>query len=185
MEMGLWAGDSLRIWREYFPNARIVGVDITLKRLEGDFPGIDILEGDIMDVNFLQDLIEKYAPFDVVVDDASHFSEQHIYVLGCLWPHIKLGGYYFIEDIGIPHNKMTREFFKRPVIDDLSECKMVQTNTVPNPRDGTISMIGILQKGDTDAIQKSEAEKMDARQRTRDGGEVGEGSKEKETQETA
>ena len=58
------------MWRDYFPNAEIVVVDINAKAVSG--PRLRFEQGDQSDPVFLQALIEKYGPFDIVIDDGSH-----------------------------------------------------------------------------------------------------------------
>ncbi|WP_120501253.1 hypothetical protein [Roseovarius sp. EL26] len=89
---------SLRVWRDYFPNAQIVGVDIRKisKNFEGDRIAIEI--GDASDPKFLTAVYEKYKPH-VVIDDASHFWSHQIIGLRTLLPLLPPGGIYFIEDL--------------------------------------------------------------------------------------
>ena len=63
-------GDSLRIWRDYFINANICGIDINKKNFT--INDTEILIGDQSDYKFLQLLIDKYKNFDIIIDDGSH-----------------------------------------------------------------------------------------------------------------
>ena len=89
---------SLRVWRDYFPNAQIVGVDIRKisKNFEGDRIAIEI--GDASDPSFLTAVFDKYKPH-VIIDDASHFWSHQIIGLRTLLPLLPPGGIYFIEDL--------------------------------------------------------------------------------------
>ena len=97
LEIGVENGDSLRIWREYFPNANICGIDIAKK----DFiiKNTDILMGDQSDPKFLKLLIDKYKNFDIVIDDGSHQSKHIIESFKYLFPHLNFNGLYVIEDL--------------------------------------------------------------------------------------
>jgi hypothetical protein len=53
-------GQSLRMWRDYFPNAEIVGIDIHAKAVSG--PRLRFEQGDQSDPVFLRALIENYRP---------------------------------------------------------------------------------------------------------------------------
>ena len=75
LEIGIENGDSLRIWREYFPNANICGIDIVKKDFK--IENTDILMGDQSDPKFLKLLIDKYKNFDIIIDDGSH-QAKHI-----------------------------------------------------------------------------------------------------------
>jgi hypothetical protein len=91
-------GASLRMWKEYFPRARIIGVDIYDKSSLAE-DRIEIERGDQSDPEFLSALAAKYGPFDVIVDDGSHVCEHVIASFNALFPHLKLDGIYAIEDL--------------------------------------------------------------------------------------
>ena len=97
LEIGVENGDSLRIWREYFPNANICGIDIAKKNFI--IKNTDILMGDQSDPKFLQLLIDKYKNFDIVIDDGSHQSKHIIESFKYLFPHLNFNGLYVIEDL--------------------------------------------------------------------------------------
>jgi hypothetical protein len=93
VEIGVLNGDSLRLWASEFPTALVVGVDIA------DRP--DDLENRYF---WLQ--CDQTAPelgglcqcADVIVDDASHVGELTLRTWRNIWPHMKSGARYFIED---------------------------------------------------------------------------------------
>ena len=97
LEIGVENGDSLRIWREYFPNANICGIDIAKKNFI--IKNTDILMGDQSDPKFLKLLIDKYKNFDIVIDDGSHQSKHIIESFKYLFPHLNFNGLYVIEDL--------------------------------------------------------------------------------------
>lgn len=91
-------GGSLRVWRDYFPNAIIHGVDIEEDcRIEEDriktfiFPSMNLKECK----NYLFDF--KY---DIIIDDGDHSAISQLITFKNLAPLLKKGGMYFIEDIG-------------------------------------------------------------------------------------
>jgi hypothetical protein len=90
-------GQSLRMWSDYFPNAEIVGVDIHPKAVAG--ARIRFEQGDQSDPVFLRALIEKYRPFDIVIDDGSHVGRHIIASFTALWDAVSPGGVYVIEDL--------------------------------------------------------------------------------------
>lgn len=77
-EIGIQNGNSLNLWRELFPEAQIVGLDIQPCR--GKTPtGCIIYQGGQQDIPLLKKIAAEHGPFDVVIDDASHqFSDQKI-----------------------------------------------------------------------------------------------------------
>jgi cephalosporin hydroxylase len=95
-------GQSLRMWRRYFPNATIVGIDIHHKNVAG--PRICFEQGSQSDKAFLRGLVKRYAPFDVVIDDGSHLGRDIATSFDVLWPAVKPGGFYVIEDIDVSYH---------------------------------------------------------------------------------
>ena len=97
LEIGVDNGDSLRIWREYFINANICGIDIDKKNFT--INDTEILIGDQSDYKFLQLLIDKYKNFDIIIDDGSHKSKHIIASFKFLFPYLNNSGMYVIEDL--------------------------------------------------------------------------------------
>lgn len=101
-------GGSLRMWSEYFENSRIVGVDLNEKEL--DLPdNVVFCQGSQTDISFLVKLVRRYGPFDIVIDDASHITENTIITFNALWDHTKL--FYIIEDLHMKKAAGTEEYF--------------------------------------------------------------------------
>lgn len=107
LELGVFRGSSLSMWREWLPNAVIVGVDNWSfpARMPAVVPGANVESADCTDATRMLEICEKYAPFDVIVDDASHRKIDQRLSLGILWPHLNPGGYYIIEDIPCGENR--------------------------------------------------------------------------------
>jgi hypothetical protein len=92
-------GQSLRMWRDYFPNAEIVGVDINEKDVRAT--RIHFERGDQSDSAFLQEVARKYGPFDVVIDDGSHIGRHIQASFAALWGAVTPTGIYAIEDLPV------------------------------------------------------------------------------------
>jgi hypothetical protein len=97
LEIGVENGDSLRIWRDYFSNANICGLDIVKKNFT--INNVEILCGDQSDHKFLDFVIEKYKKFDIIIDDGCHVSNYIINTFGYLFDYLSDGGLYVIEDL--------------------------------------------------------------------------------------
>ena len=97
LEIGVLKGASLRMWRDYFPNAQIWGLDIDPKA-ELTENRIHFVLGNQTDPS----TIAQIAPgqeFDLIVDDGSHLIEHMLSSHKLLWPRLKPGGLYVIEDL--------------------------------------------------------------------------------------
>jgi predicted O-methyltransferase YrrM len=99
LELGVFKGASLRMWREYFPRGHIVGCDLHPDRRDyaGDRIAIEI--GDCGSAAFLEKVAASHGPFDLVVDDASHIWRHQQIAFDTLFPHLKRRGLFIIEDI--------------------------------------------------------------------------------------
>ena len=103
LEIGVRKGGSLQLWRDYFPRATIVGIDLRLP--ENFAPGerIQLFEGNQADTTFLSEVAIRTAPegFNIIIDDASHIGELTRRAFWHLFDHhLKPGGLYAIEDWG-------------------------------------------------------------------------------------
>src|SRR3990167_166725 len=99
LEIGVAWGGSLFTWQKYFPNSQITGIDNNpdCKKFEED--NIKVCIGDQADVNFLKEVNEKTGPYNIVIDDGGHMMNQQITSFKTLFPLLKDGGYYVIEDL--------------------------------------------------------------------------------------
>jgi hypothetical protein len=98
LEIGLLNGSSLLAWRAYFPRASIVGIDILLKP-EMARGRVRVYQGDQGSAADLDRVCANEAPFDIVIDDGSHLSRHQLFSFYHLFPHLKDGGIYVIEDV--------------------------------------------------------------------------------------
>jgi tetratricopeptide (TPR) repeat protein len=90
-------GESLAMWRDYFPHGRIVGIDIVAKRLDLG-PRVTTRQGSMSDPAFIAALGAEFGPFDIIIDDGSHISRDTIRFLDIAFPLLVDGGYFAIED---------------------------------------------------------------------------------------
>ena len=90
-------GNSLRMWKRYFKQGSITGIDLYDKSaLQED--RIHIVKGDQCDALFLQEVTRTYGPFDIIIDDGSHVQSHIIASFEALFPLLPSGGIYVIED---------------------------------------------------------------------------------------
>ncbi len=99
LELGVLYGNSLRLWRDYFPNAHITGLDCNPLCKSYEEPRISIVTGDQADPEVIA-AATQHGPFDLIIDDASHLHPLTIASWDLLWPHVIPGGWYAIEDLG-------------------------------------------------------------------------------------
>jgi preprotein translocase subunit SecB len=114
-------GGSLYLWSEYFgKGTRVCGIDILNECMIYADPsiGISVEIGSQADIAFLDRVIKKHGPFDIIIDDGSHI-DQHIEAsFYKLFPYLRQEGFYIVEDIndhvksGNSFNSEARFFFK-------------------------------------------------------------------------
>jgi Macrocin-O-methyltransferase (TylF) len=95
-------GGSLRMWRDYCPNAQIVGCDILDSVLFNDerITTFQTDQSNVESLNQLIDNIRKIQPYaDVILDDGSHVEEHMVTSFRTLWSLVKPNGFYIIEDV--------------------------------------------------------------------------------------
>jgi len=98
LEIGVFKGDSLRLWQAYLPASRISGIDVDR---HPDASGLRVFVGDQKDLGFLASVVEQAGLFDVIIDDGSHVMADQIATLRYLFRHgLRPGGAYVIEDLG-------------------------------------------------------------------------------------
>lgn len=99
-------GASLKMWRDFFPNANIFGADISQDALFEDTRIKTYLcdERDQKDVARLIKTIGN--DIDLVIDDASHHVDDQISLAKNLLPLLKKDVIYIIEDVGHSRNIM-------------------------------------------------------------------------------
>lgn len=101
LEIGVAKGASLKMWRGYFSNSTIVGVDIQeeCQILEDINDRIFVRIGSQEDVNFLNKIIQEFGKFDIIIDDGSHVTSHMINSFNYLFLNgLEKNGLYFVED---------------------------------------------------------------------------------------
>ena len=98
LELGIDQGGSLELWLSLFPDGVVVGVDHN--------PDVVVPKGTYscimaQDNPKLPEALQEWAPFNLIVDDASHQAGPTLRSLRLLWPLVIPGGWYVIEDWGV------------------------------------------------------------------------------------
>jgi hypothetical protein len=93
-------GASMRMWYDYFQNARIYGIDIN----ECSYLDNDRCKTFVADQGKVEDLdafmnATGGIEFDAIIDDGSHRPDHQQISLGYFFRKLKSGGLYFIEDL--------------------------------------------------------------------------------------
>lgn len=99
LEIGVALGQSLRMWADYFPNAIIHGADIepSFCSCESYSSRIKFHVVDQGNEDQLKTL-GQFAPFDLIIDDGNHWWHEQILSFNILFPFVRSGGIYIVED---------------------------------------------------------------------------------------
>lgn len=126
-------GASLFVWREYFPNAHIYGVDIDSRFVFNDQDRIHTACCDAYDPSALSRALSAFGniPFDFIVDDAVHDPLPQIQLMNQLGDHLVPDGRYFMEDVcpyKVPNGDLDRHFY-----DHIRGFSEVAAGSTPKP----------------------------------------------------
>jgi hypothetical protein len=101
LEIGVYSGGSLRMWRDYFGSqAHVYGVDIEPECRQHTDERIDVVIGDQSDPAFWAESLAALPELDVVIDDGGHEPQHQIPTFEAVLGHIRRGGTYICEDLG-------------------------------------------------------------------------------------
>ncbi len=107
LEIGVFDGGSHKMWQSFFPNGMIYGLDVDEACKQYEDERIKIFVGDQTDTAFLCDMMKEIAEVDIIVDDGGHTMNQQITSFKTLFPFLRPGGTYVIEDL---HTSYVRNY---------------------------------------------------------------------------
>ncbi|MFZ1814410.1 MAG: class I SAM-dependent methyltransferase [Rhizobiaceae bacterium] len=101
LEIGVFKGGSLELWNSYFhPDSMIMGIDINPDCAAFDNNPCQVRIGSQADPAFLDLCIQEFPDgIDIILDDGSHKSHHVIASFSHLFPKLKDGGIYVVEDL--------------------------------------------------------------------------------------
>jgi hypothetical protein len=147
MGIGAQPGASLRVWREYFPNALIYGADIDSQIMFSE-DRISTFLVDQLDEKSIQNAVSGFYPgtFDLIVDDGLHTFKANTTFFKNSIHLLSERGVYIIEDVTPANLKklltLRNEFFSfdfSPVtfhesnqMHELNSILMITRKSAPN-----------------------------------------------------
>lgn len=121
------SGASLRIWKDYFPNALIVGADID-KSILFQEERIKTYYVDQLSTDSIDELWQSIGggDFDIMIDDGLHTVEAAINLFACSIDFLKNNGTYIIEDVTMHRlSGLMKYFHTKPFKTALFSAKRV------------------------------------------------------------
>jgi hypothetical protein len=104
IEIGVNNGGSILMWRDYFQNSKVLGLDNNLpyckERKEGkDMDRVELIDLDQSIPELLEEFSKSHNNIDVIIEDGSHKMYDQQITLAKLFKTLKSGGLYILEDL--------------------------------------------------------------------------------------
>jgi hypothetical protein len=168
-ELGLWDGGSLAFWFECFQPRKHLGIDLQQKEDSKYFRryissrGLSARlktywETNQADAPKLRSIVNREfdGPLDLVIDDASHFYQPTKSSFECLFPLLRPGGLYLIEDWAWEHWKefnslndpMAKEESLTKLVVELLEATGTSTSLIKSLT--TYQGFTVIERGEAD-----------------------------------
>lgn len=103
LEIGIYAGGSIKLWHDYFTNGHVYGID-TVNRIYHFYPSlcnnanVTLFFADAYNEQFVTDNLQQYK-FDFIIDDGPHTLDSMIFCLQHYCNLLTDDGVLIIEDI--------------------------------------------------------------------------------------
>lgn len=137
LEVGIKNGGSLLLWKDYFINATIFGVDTThcnqCSKPEHQARVIEIL-GNAYAPRILDAIPNE---LDVAIDDGSHTLQDMKFFIDNYLPKVRKGGYLFVEDI------WKEEYIPELLLGVTNNYRVFDTREIQKRTDNLLLMIEV------------------------------------------
>lgn len=111
-EIGIDQGKSFELWKQYFPLAKIYGMDIG-KEFKTDRG--EVFKGDQSKLEDLKQVTDQIGKCELIIDDGSHFPEHQILTFEYLFNDVLTNnGVYIIEDTECSYWHPQRKIYDYP-----------------------------------------------------------------------
>jgi hypothetical protein len=136
LEIGVARGGFVDVLRDYLGPYEYHGIDINenCKRLESE--GVYIHIGSQSNTKLLESLGE----FDLIFDDGGHKGSDMVVSFGVLWPKLRRGGIYFVEDIHtsywpqVPNGRTNFMRFAVHLVNEINSLALIDPRAGPLKR---------------------------------------------------
>ena len=131
-------GASLRVWRDFFPNANIYGADVDKKILFSD-DRIYTFYVDQFNPQSIQEMWKNVDQdnFDLIIDDGAHYFEANKNLFENSFFKLRKNGIYVIEDIRLSDLSRFYKYFEN----SKNDVQFISINS--NSTDGSSNLIVI------------------------------------------
>lgn len=101
LEIGVWHGDSIRMWNEYNPSMNVLAIDNdpNVKNYLTSNENVELYIGDQSNHIILNTILSTAKNINFVIDDGSHAYSDIMASFNFIFPKLNNGSIYFIEDL--------------------------------------------------------------------------------------
>ena len=131
-DMHYGPGASAKVWRKTLPETELWEADVNgpcVQKHEHSLTrqGINYLVGDQGDPATLEEWMRlSGGHFDAIIDDGGHKNSQLLTTFDVLWPHVRPGGIYFMEDLSVGRLSAWEDTNGTAVISDIIQAWIEQ-----------------------------------------------------------
>jgi predicted methyltransferase len=113
--LGLSEPAAVDMWLEYLTKAKLTGIDADA--FAGDRnERLKTIRATSDSVETLERAAQNSDPFDVILDDASHASHHQQHAFSALFPKLKSGGLYIVEDLRFQPKALEKSGYPRTAV---------------------------------------------------------------------
>jgi len=99
VEIGVWMGGSVKLWSEYFSNARsIIGIELNQESIWDQYKEVENSTYYFGDA-YSREICDRISDIDIFIDDGPHTLDSMIEAIKLYLPKVNPGGIFVIEDI--------------------------------------------------------------------------------------
>lgn len=128
MEIGIYNGSSIHMYQEFWNlQCNIVGVDRGDQLgFQNPYPNVKMVGADQGVKAQLEAAAHGYG-FDIIVDDGSHMISDQLISIATLFPYLKEGGIYIIEDLQTSMSEVAYHYNKDSLDDTIKFLELLKT----------------------------------------------------------
>lgn len=121
LEIGVFRGDSLNLFAEYFTNSMIYGIDCNLPQIDVKLhKNVKTIDADAYDEKIFKQ-ISKIGKFDVIIDDGSHERGHQYFVAKYYSKLLTKDGILIIEEATMVTKKIGKVLHLRKMYNSFPE----------------------------------------------------------------
>lgn len=129
LEIGVQTGQSIMLWKSYFENAVVYGLDVSpIPPILNKIKDIICIRENAYDINFINSKFTR-GTFDILIDDGPHTLESMLFFAKHYTPLLSEKGILIIEDVQniswVPQiiNAFPEEYRNKIIVEDRRHVK--------------------------------------------------------------